>query len=107
MTSTKLAASMAQKAASLASDNKAGILTGATTANLPNVPELPAGGATEERAPGYYSNHTSKIRVGNKVYPWPMGTPFVPSTPEQEAVLESLLERGLAVRVVKAEEESE
>lgn len=97
MSENKQASAMASKLA--ASVSKDTIQTGATVSNLPTNPELPAGGVTEERAPGYYSVHTSKIRIGNKVINWPIGSPFTPTCEEAQKILDSLVERGLAEKV--------
>lgn len=107
MSENKQASAMAAKLA--ASVSKDTIETGPTTASLPTNPELPAGAGTDERAPGYYSMHTSKIRVNGKIVQWPMGSPFTPTCEEAQEILDSLVERGLAEKVEapKAQEPSE
>jgi hypothetical protein len=85
-------------AASLASKHT--ILAGPESSSLPthNV-QAPAGIAEDLRSPGFYSLHTSKIRVGNKVIAWPIGSPLIPADEEQLELLTSLVERGLAEEV--------
>lgn len=97
MTDKTPASAMAAKLA--ASVSKETIETGPTASSLPNNPELPAGGSNDARAPGYYSVHTSKIRIGNKVIEWPMGSPFTPTCEEAQDIVDSLVARGLATLV--------
>lgn len=61
----------------------------------------PAGVQDIKRAPGYYSRHAGKVRIGQKVWLWPMEAPLVPKEDETELkeFLDSMVERRLAEKV--------
>lgn len=61
----------------------------------------PAGVQEIKRAPGYYSRNAGKVRIGQKVWDWPMEAPLVPKDdePELKEFLDSMVARRLAEKV--------
>ena len=79
-----------------------GIQVGATVGgSMMKGGDRPAGAPSVAKAPGYYSRHAGKVRVGSKVYQWPMEAPLMPQEGEDElrAILDSMVERNLATYV--------
>lgn len=78
------------------------ITVGATTGGrmMQNV-AAPAGVQEATQAPGYYSRHAGRVRIGQKTWSWPMEAPLVPKEDEKELLehLDSMVERGLATYV--------
>ena|SRR5690554_6602423 len=101
---------VASAAAKIAESNKAskeatadsGIAVGATVGgSMMSNAQGPAGVSEHKRAPGYYSRHAGKVRIGLKTWKWPMEAPLVPKEGEDDlkAHLDSMVERGLATLV--------
>lgn len=101
---------VAATAAKIAESNKAskeatadsGIAVGATVGgSMMKDAQGPAGVSEQKRAPGYYSRHAGKVRIGLKTWKWPMEAPLVPTKdePELKEHLDSMVERGLATLV--------
>lgn len=78
------------------------ITIGATTGGrmMQNVTG-PAGVQEVQQAPGYYSRHAGKVRIGQNVWKWPMEAPLVPKEGEDDLKehLDSMVKRGLATYV--------
>lgn len=64
-------------------------------------PHGPAGVQEIKRAPGYYSRHAGKVRIGQKTWMWPMEAPLNPTKdePELKEVLDDMVRRKLAIKV--------
>lgn len=95
----------AQAGASVPDESNDGITVGPSVGGsmLANNSQ-PAGVQVVKRAPGYYSRQAGKVRLGQKVWTWPMEAPLVPTKdePELKEHLDSMVKRGLAT-LVKAE----
>lgn len=106
MVDEKKAQQTATAASKIAQSNKedkdSGIAVGASVAGqMMNGGEAPAGVQSTKKAPGYYSRHAGKVRLGRKVWKWPMEAPLVPKEdePELKDFLDGMVERGLATKV--------
>lgn len=78
------------------------ITVGATTGGrMMQNPDRPAGVKQVTKAPGYYSRHAGRVRIGQKTWQWPMEAPLVPKEGEDDLKehLDSMVERGLATLV--------